>query len=149
MCVTWGMQTYSPHIEAIAANEMLGPDVSYVSGFIDKLDPYQGPTGRIVATREEAIAAIDTFHQQGYKQIKIYSSIKPDWVAPMAAHAHSLGMRVCGHIPAFMTAEEAIKDGYDEVIHMNFIFLNFMGDTVDTGDQRVFVWWEIARVRWI
>jgi hypothetical protein len=81
---------------------------------------------------DEGIKAIDDYHALGYQQIKLYSAIKPEWVAPMAAHAHSLGMRVCGHIPAFMSAQQAIDAGYNEVTHMNFIFLNFMGDTIDT-----------------
>jgi hypothetical protein len=31
----------------IAENKLTGPDISYISGFIDKKDPYQGPTGAI------------------------------------------------------------------------------------------------------
>ena len=116
----------------IADNVLLGPDISYISGFIDKEGPFQGPVGTIVASLDEALAAIDSYHQLGYQQIKIYSSILPEWVAPMANRAHSLGMRVCGHIPSKMTAEQAIHAGYDEITHMNFVFLNFMGDTVDT-----------------
>ena len=118
--------------QQIAANKLLGPDISYLSGFIDKEDPFQGPTGKIITTLNEGIKAIDEYHQLGYPQIKLYSAIKPEWVAPLAAHIHTLGMRLCGHIPAFMTAEQAINNGYDEVTHMNFIFLNFMGDTIDT-----------------
>ena len=118
--------------QQIAANKLLGPDISYLSGFIDKEDPFQGPTGKIITTLNEGIKAIDEYHQLGYPQIKLYSAIKPEWVTPMAAHIHKLGMRLCGHIPAFMTADQAINNGYDEVTHMNFIFLNFMGDTIDT-----------------
>jgi imidazolonepropionase-like amidohydrolase len=44
------------------------------------------------------------------------------------AHAH--GLRISGHVPAFMTAEQFVKDGADEIQHMNFIFLNFMFDRV-------------------
>ena len=121
--------TYKRQIEH---NTLLGPDISYLSGFIDKEDPFQGPTGTIIRTLDEGIKAIDEYHKLGYGQIKLYSAIKPQWVAPMAAHAHKLGMRICGHIPAFMTAEQAIREGYDEITHMNFMFLNFMSDTIDT-----------------
>ena len=116
----------------IAENKLMGPGISYISGFIDKKDPYQGPTGAIIASLDEGLKAVDDYHALGYQQIKLYSAIKPEWVAPLATRAHSYGMRVCGHIPAFMTAEQAINAGYDEVTHMNFIFLNFMGDTIDT-----------------
>jgi hypothetical protein len=39
-------------------------------------------------------------------------------------------MRVSGHVPAFMTAEQAVKAGYDEIQHENFLFLNFWIDSV-------------------
>ncbi len=53
-------------------------------------------------------------------------------VKPLAEEARKYHLRVCGHIPAFMTASQAIKAGYNEVTHMNMLALNFMGDTVDT-----------------
>lgn len=118
--------------DQIRENRLLGPDLSYISGFIDKEDPFKGPTGAIINNLDEGIKAIDDYHKIGCQQIKLYSAIKPEWVAPLASHAHGLGMKVCGHIPAFMTAEQAINAGYDEITHMNFIFLNFMGDTIDT-----------------
>ena len=44
--------------------------------------------------------------------------------------AHRRGMRVSGHVPAFMTAEQAVRAGYDEIQHMNMLFLNFLYDRV-------------------
>jgi len=41
-------------------------------------------------------------------------------------------MRVSGHIPAFMRAEEAVRAGYDEVQHINQVMLNFL---VKPGDD--------------
>jgi hypothetical protein len=35
-------------------------------------------------------------------------------------------MRVSGHIPAFMRAEEAVVAGYDEIQHINQVLLNFI-----------------------
>jgi hypothetical protein len=116
----------------IEANKLLGPDISFISGFIDKRGPYQGPTGKMVSSLDEAIKAVHDYKKLGYNQIKLYSSIEPEWVAPIAKESHKLGMRVSGHVPAFMTAERAVKDGYDELTHLNFLFLNFMGDTLDT-----------------
>ncbi|HEY6930366.1 MAG TPA: amidohydrolase family protein, partial [Thermoanaerobaculia bacterium] len=63
------------------------------------------------------------------EQIKIYSSVKPELVPIIAAEAHKNGMRVSGHVPAFMTMEQAVENGYDEVQHANFWFLNFLFDT--------------------
>ena len=40
-------------------------------------------------------------------------------------------MRVSGHIPAGMLAQDAVHEGFDEIQHINFLFLNFMPDTMD------------------
>jgi hypothetical protein len=116
----------------IDENLNMAPEISYMMGFIDKEDPFEGPTGTMINSVEEGIKGIDEYHRLGYQAIKFYSAMKPAWIAPLTAHAHQLGMRICGHIPAFMTAEQAIHAGYDEITHMNFILLNFQGDTIDT-----------------
>lgn len=107
----------------------VGPRV-IACGFIDGPGPYQGPTGVLVATAEEAEAAVAKYAALGYRQIKLYSSLKPELVPVLTAAAHARGMRVSGHIPAFMTADQAIRAGYDEIQHVNMLFLNFWGDTV-------------------
>lgn len=116
----------------VDANELLGPEITILSGFIDFAGPFAGPTGKIVKTLEEGIAAVNYYADHGYQQIKLYSSIPVEWVKPLAAEAHKRGLKVVGHIPSYMTATRAINDGYDQIIHMNMIMLNFMGDTLDT-----------------
>ncbi len=113
-------------------DDLLGPEISIMSGFIDFAGPFAGPTGKIVKTLEEGIAAVIYYADRGYQQIKLYSSIPVDWVKPLAAEAHKRGLKVCGHVPSFMTATRAINDGYDQIIHMNMIMLNFLGDSLDT-----------------
>ena len=113
-------------------NRVLGPRILVMCGFIDQAGPYAGPTGKIVNSLEEGLEAIDFYKERNYHQIKLYSSIDPAWVKPMAEKAHEQGLRVSGHIPAHMLAEQAVKDGYDEIQHINMIALNFMSDTIDT-----------------
>ncbi len=107
----------------------IGPRV-LMAGLIDGRGPYAGPTKVHADTEQEAGDDIDRFAKLGYVQIKIYSSIKPELVPKIAEMAHAHGMRVSGHVPAFMNAEQFVKDGADEIQHMNFIFLNFMFDKV-------------------
>ncbi|HUS02417.1 MAG TPA: amidohydrolase family protein [Chitinophagaceae bacterium] len=125
----------------IRANELIGPDISYTSGLIDRVDSLQAPIGKMVSTLQKAIEAIDYYHQAGYNQIKLYSSLKPDWVKPMIEHAHAVGMRVTGHVPAYMSAEQAIRWGYNEINHNNMILMNFMrADTLaSNGIARIMV----------
>ena len=107
----------------------IGPRV-VLAGIMDGSGPYAGPTKVLVDTEEQARAAVDNYAKLGYVQIKIYSSIKPELVPVIIQQARSHGMRVSGHVPAFMNAQQFVLDGADEIQHMNFIFLNFMFDSV-------------------
>ena len=113
-------------------NVFIGPRIPVMAGIIDGAGKYAGPTEMLINNVEEGYEDIQEYKDLGYKQIKLYSSIKPEWVPPLTKRAHDLGMRVSGHIPAFMTAEQAVKAGYDEIQHVNMIFLNFLPDTIDT-----------------
>ena len=44
----------------------------------------------------------------------------------MAQRAHEHGLRVSGHVPSFTTAARVITQGYDELNHLNMLFLNFV-----------------------
>ncbi len=115
------------------SGEVIGPN-TYRSGFIDQASPYA--TGDTVESLEEALERIDFYADNGYMQIKLYSSINPQWVDDIAERTHAHGMRLSGHIPAFMSAEQAIRAGYDEIQHINMVFLNFLaGDREDTRKQ--------------
>lgn len=103
----------------------LGPRV-LKAGIIDGKGDLAGPTTMRVDTAEEAIKDVDWYADHGYAQIKIYSSVKPELVPIMADHAHARGLRVSGHVPAFMSAKQFVENGADEIQHINFIELNFL-----------------------
>jgi imidazolonepropionase-like amidohydrolase len=107
----------------------IGPHV-WKSGFIDGHGQYQAPTGLYADTLEEAISAVNRYADLGYVQIKLYSSLNPEFVPGIVKAAHARGLRVSGHIPNGMTASEFVKNGADEIQHINFIFLNFLADKV-------------------
>ena len=103
-----------------------------MAGFMDGSGPYQGPTKVLVDDEKTGREWIDKYASLGMVQVKLYSSLKPELVAPLAEHAHRNGLRVSGHIPAGLTASEAVKLGYDEIQHANFLVLNFMPDVKET-----------------
>ena len=109
----------------------IGPRL-VLAGLIDGPGPFQGPTNLLAATEDEAKKAIDFLIGRRYEGIKIYSSIKPELVPFMTRYAHEHGLRVSGHIPAGMRAENAVDAGYDEIQHANMLLLNFMPDVKDT-----------------
>lgn len=111
---------------------VIGPRIQGMCGFIDGAGPYAGPTGARINSAEEGKDAVKRYFDLGYTQIKLYSSLKPEWVKPIADEAKKYTLRVSGHIPAHMIAEEAINAGYNEIQHMNMVFLNFYGKDLDT-----------------
>lgn len=113
----------------IEAGEEIGPRIS-MSGIMDGPGPFAGPTKVLVDTEAKAQAAVDDYARLGYQGVKIYSSIKPELVPAIIKRAHEKGLRVSGHVPAFMTARQFIEAGADEMQHINFVFLNFFFDEV-------------------
>jgi imidazolonepropionase-like amidohydrolase len=115
---------------AFDSGEIIGPR-STAAGFIDGKSPYSAPTPSLAETREQALSMVRDYADQGYPQIKIYSSIDPAWVGPLAQEVHARGMRLSGHIPSGMTAEQAVNAGFDEIQHINMLFLNFLAGPED------------------
>src|SRR5688572_7665622 len=113
----------------IAEGTLVGPRM-IVAGFMDGPGPFAGPTKVLVSTADSARAWVNRYADFGYEQIKIYSSIDPAIVPAIVDAAHKRGLRVSGHVPQGMTAEEFVRAGADELQHTNFLFLNFWRDSV-------------------
>lgn len=109
----------------LARGELAGPTL-LMAGFIEGKSPFSSRNGFVVDSLDAAKAAVDWYAARGVRVIKLYNSIKPEWVRPLAAHAHRRGLRVAGHVPAFMRAETAVRHGYDELTHINQLMLNFV-----------------------
>jgi hypothetical protein len=117
------------------AGGMIGPRV-VLAGVMDGRGPYAAPTDVLVDTEAEARAAIEKYKAAGYIQIKIYSSIKPALVPYIVRVAHQNSMRVSGHVPAGMIADQFVDAGVDEFQHINFFFLNFLpGEAAKTNTR--------------
>jgi hypothetical protein len=82
----------------------LGPRV-FKAGIIDGTGPLAGPTRMRVDSAADALKDVNWYADHGYGQIKIYSSVKPELVPIIADAAHARGLRVSGHVPAFMSAQ--------------------------------------------
>lgn len=127
-------------MRGIRERRFAGPDI-HPLGFVDRRNQFAAPVGLLADGLDQALEFVDFYAQHGYSGLKLYSSIKPEWVAPMAAAAHARGLPVAGHIPAFMSPEAAIRAGYDEITHFNQLLLAFVGGAeIDTrGPARFLV----------
>jgi hypothetical protein len=119
----------------IAAGRTIGPHIE-PAGYIEGESPFSSRGGFVVASVAEAENAVDWYAERGFRQVKLYNSIKPEWARPIAAYAHSRGLRVSGHVPAFSRSERVVRDGYDELQHINQLMLNFISDP-DTDSRTI------------
>ncbi|MGN8071807.1 amidohydrolase family protein [Mucilaginibacter sp. 22184] len=105
---------------AIDSDKGIGPNI-LKAGIIDGKG--QKALGIIQAdTKEEAIKAVDRYKENGFVQIKIYSSVKPEIVKIICDEAHRLGLTVTGHIPNGMTLQQGVDSGMNMVNHIQYVY---------------------------
>jgi imidazolonepropionase-like amidohydrolase len=114
----------------IDSNEIVGPRI-VPAGFIEGKSEYSARIGFVASNIDDVKKAIDWYAQRGYPQIKIYNSFRPEWVPEATKYAHQRGLRVSGHVPAFMRAQDVVRQGFDEIQHINQVFLNFFVKPTD------------------
>jgi hypothetical protein len=114
-------------IDDLEAGRLAGPRIVR-NGFLEGRSPYSARNGFIADSLEDALKDVRWYADRGYWQIKIYNSMNPEWVAPIAAEAHRLGMGVTGHVPAFSSPDRVIKDGYNDIAHINQLMLGWILD---------------------
>jgi hypothetical protein len=121
-------------LRGVEAGTLMGPRIIR-SGFLEGRTPFSARTGFVVDSLPMALEKVRWYAAHGYHFVKVYNSMPPAWVAPIAREAHRLGMRVAGHVPAFSSSPRVVRDGYDEITHINQLVLSFLIDT-DKEDTR-------------
>jgi imidazolonepropionase-like amidohydrolase len=105
--------------DAIAQGRGLGPRL-LLAGIVDGTSPHAIGVQR-VDTPEQARMWTDRYHQAGFQQMKIYSSVKLEEVKAVADEAHRLGMTVTGHVPNGLNAYQVIEAGQDQINHIGYV----------------------------
>ena len=105
--------------DAIANGHGLGPRI-LAAGIVDGSGPYALGVAR-VDTPEQAREWTRRYHDAGFQQIKIYSSVKLENLKAVADEAHRLGMTVTGHIPNGLNAYQAVEAGQDQINHFSYV----------------------------
>ncbi len=115
--------------DAVNSGNALGPHM-LLAGIVDGDGPYAIGIDR-VNSPADAEMWVKRYHDAGFQQIKIYSSMKSDNVRAVCADAHQLGMTVTGHIPNGMTAYDGVNDGMDQINHIHYILDMLLPAKVD------------------
>jgi len=105
--------------DSVDAGKGLGPRV-LLACVVD------GPGERTIGTEilrsaPEIPALVRKFREAGCVQVKIYSSLDPKLIGPLARAAHRAGMTVTGHVPDGIGAVHAVEAGMDMINHLSFI----------------------------
>ena len=112
----------------------IGPHLEF-AGVIDGVGPIS--LGAITAdTAAEAVDRVERYKAAGARQIKIYSSVKPEIVKAICAAAHARGMTVTGHIPEGMTALDGVSDGMDQINHIQYEMPYFTDPVLGADGKR-------------
>jgi imidazolonepropionase-like amidohydrolase len=105
--------------DAISQGKGLGPRM-LLAGIVDGSGPLQLGVAR-VDTPEQGLEWVKRYHDAGFLQMKIYSSVKLDELKIIADEAHRLGMTVTGHVPQGLTAYQTIEAGQDQINHAQYV----------------------------
>src|SRR6202046_163052 len=120
--------------DAVANGRGLGPRI-LAAGVVDGDGPLALGIDR-VNNAAQAKEWVDRYHDLGFQQIKIYSSVKLASVEAITAEAHRLGMTVTGHIPEGMNAYEGVEAGMDQINHIQYV-ADIMRKQMPPGSKRV------------
>ena len=105
--------------DAVNSGKALGPHM-LLAGIVDGDSPIAIGITR-VNSPADAEKWVTRYHDSGFQQMKIYSSVKSENVKAICTEAHKLGMTVTGHIPIGMNAYEGVEDGMDMINHIHYI----------------------------
>jgi len=115
--------------EVLNSGKGVGPRL-LSAGIIDGAGEFGIGLAR-AGTPAQGVEWVRRYHDAGFEQIKIYSSISDSVLRAITAEAHALGMTVTGHIPRGMDGYQGVNDGMDQVNHISFIqqMMRARGDT--------------------
>jgi imidazolonepropionase-like amidohydrolase len=105
--------------DAIAQGRGLGPRL-LLAGIVDGSGTYALGVAR-VDTPEQARQWVNRYHDAGFQQMKIYSSVKLEELKAVADEAHRLGMTVTGHVPEGLNAYQTVAAGQDQINHIVYV----------------------------
>jgi len=110
----------------------------YAAGLLDGKSP--ATLGAMLATNENEIKKnVRAYHDAGFKQIKVYGSVKKKDFNRIVEEAKRYHMDVVGHLPTGYTISYFINNGMRSISHINFFMNNINWSSTDlkTGNQNL------------
>ncbi len=134
--LTWGAE--------IASGERVGPRLLTTGPILNGQGPNTQLNHQIVSTAEQAIAAVQQQHTQGYRALKVYSNLSQPAYSAILAEADRLGMSMMGHTPEGIRDkgvphtkpfripfDTVLGDGWISIEHIESIVWHALADDLD------------------
>ncbi|MEQ1867391.1 MAG: amidohydrolase family protein, partial [Micropepsaceae bacterium] len=104
--------------DATTSGRILGPRVFLAGPILDDA-PGDWPFRMRVKTAADGKAAVQTLKQRGVDLIKVHDNTPRDVFFAIADEARQQNMRLAGHIPRGLTAEQVIEAGQRDIEHLS------------------------------
>lgn len=108
---------------------LIGPRLT-LAGLVDGRAATSNLGSIKVTNSAELSQAINALADRHYDELKIYSSVPVELLPQAVKEGHARGLRVGGHVPAGIRFDDVVNVGFDDVSHLNFMVLNFLGDDI-------------------
>lgn len=108
----------------------------YAAGLLDGKSP--AALGIMLATNEKEIKKnVGAYHDAGFSQIKVYSSVKKKDFNSIVEEAKRYHMDVVGHLPTGYTVGYFINNGMRSISHIHYFMnsINWSASDLKTGNQ--------------
>jgi len=104
----------------ISAGVLVGPDISRVGPILNGKS--FGPAQVAITDAAEARVAVRLLKQAGVDAIKIHSALPRDAYFALADEAKKQSIRFVGHVPPWITIEEASDAGQASIEHIEMLY---------------------------
>jgi hypothetical protein len=104
--------------EATSSGRVVGPRIFAAGPILDDA-PAEWPFRMRVKTAADGTAAVQTLKRQGVDLIKVHDHTPRDAFFAIAAEAKRQNIPLAGHLPAGITAEQAIEAGQGDIEHLS------------------------------
>ncbi len=144
-----GMPFHLPLIARIEASKILGPDMITSGPILNSPGANAQANHLLIATGEEARAAVAQQDEEGYRLIKVYSNLYREPYEAALDEAQKRGMGVTGHTPEGMREEgmpydkpfriafeESLGRGFQSIEHVESIVWHGLRDDLDEETMR-------------
>jgi hypothetical protein len=125
------------HRDAADAGRIVSPRL-VLAGFIEGPGEWAGPSDVIVHNEAEARAWVARYDSLGYRQVKLYNLVHPDFVPAIVQEARARNMIVSGHVPRGISLPAFVRMGANEINHAAFFFSTFFPDSLFVPEMRAY-----------